>query len=158
MENTNKAKAWLTAFLAVLTGWIGILAIPVLVLVLCNIIDYATGLAASKYRNQKINSYKSFRGIVKKICMWLLVAVGALFDWLIIFAGETVGVTIPVAFVIACAVAIWLICNEFISILENMKDIGAPIPPFLQPLVKNVQKQVEDKVAIKGEDTDADKY
>lgn len=152
MENTNKAKAWLTAFLAVLTGWIGILAIPVLVLVLCNIIDYATGLAASKYRNQKINSYKSFRGIVKKICMWLLVAVGALFDWLIIFAGETVGVTIPVAFVIACAVAIWLICNEFISILENMKDIGAPIPPFLQPLVKNVQKQVEDKTTIRGDD------
>lgn len=152
MENTNKAKAWLTAFLAVLTGWIGILAIPVLVLVLCNIIDYATGLAASKYRNQKINSYKSFRGIVKKICMWLLVAVGALFDWLIIYAGETVGVTIPVAFVIACAVAIWLICNEFISILENMKDIGAPIPPFLQPLVKNVQKQVEDKASIKGDD------
>ena len=25
MENTNKAKAWLTAFLAVLTGWIGII-------------------------------------------------------------------------------------------------------------------------------------
>lgn len=89
--------------------------------------------------------------------MWLLVAVGALFDWLIIYAGEAVGVAIPVAFLIACAVAVWLITNEFISILENMKDIGVPIPPFLQPLVKNVQKQVEEKTKIKSEgDTDVD--
>ena len=89
--------------------------------------------------------------------MWLLVAVGALFDWLIIYAGETVGVSIPVAFLIACVVAIWLITNEFISILENMKDIGVPIPPFLQPLFNSVQKQVEDKTKIKSEgDTDVD--
>ena len=153
----NKVKAVVIAFFTALAGWLGILAIPVLILVLCNLIDYVTGLVASKYRDQKINSYKSFRGIVKKICMWLLVAVGALFDWLIIYAGETVGVSIPVAFLIACVVAIWLITNEFISILENMKDIGVPIPPFLQPLVKNVQKQVEEKTKIKSEgDTDVD--
>jgi len=153
----NKVKAIFIAFFTALAGWLGILAIPVLILVLCNLIDYVTGLVASKYRNQKVNSYKSFRGIVKKICMWLLVAVGALFDWLIIYAGETVGVSIPVAFLIACVVAIWLITNEFISILENMKDIGVPIPPFLQPLVKNVQKQVEEKTKIKSEgDTDVD--
>lgn len=149
----NKVKAIFIAFFTALAGWLGILAIPVLILVLCNLIDYVTGLVASKYRDQKINSYKSFRGIVKKICMWLLVAVGALFDWLIIYAGETVGVSIPVAFLIACAVAIWLITNEFISILENMKDIGVPIPPFLQPLVNSVQKQVEDKAKL-GDDVD----
>jgi toxin secretion/phage lysis holin len=153
----NKVKAIFIAFFTALAGWLGILAIPVLILVLSNLIDYVTGLVASKYRDRKINSYKSFRGIVKKICMWLLVAVGALFDWLIIYAGETVGVSIPVAFLIACVVAIWLITNEFISILENMKDIGVPIPPFLQPLVKNVQKQVEEKTKIKSEgDTDVD--
>jgi toxin secretion/phage lysis holin len=149
----NKVKAIFIAFFTALAGWLGILAIPVLILVLCNLIDYVTGLVASKYRDQKINSYKSFRGIVKKICMWLLVAVGALFDWLIMYAGEAVGVAIPVAFLIACAVAVWLITNEFISILENMKDIGVPIPPFLQPLVNSVQKQVEDKTKF-GDDTD----
>ena len=150
----NKVKAIFIAFFTALAGRLGILAIPVLILVLCNLIDYVTGLVASKYRDQKINSYKSFRGIVKKICMWLLVAVGALFDWLIIYSGEAVGVAIPVAFLIACAVAIWLICNEFISILENMKDIGVPIPPFLRPLVNNVQKQVEHKATIKGDGAD----
>lgn len=147
----NKIKSIIVAFFAALASWLGILAIPVLILVLSNIIDYITGLVASKYREEYISSYKSFRGIAKKICMWLLVAVGALVDWLLIYAGKTVGITVPVAFIVACAVAIWLICNEFISILENIKDIGAPIPPFLQPLVKNVKKQVEDKAKIEGE-------
>ena len=145
----NKIKALITAFFSALAGWLGILAIPVLVLVLCNIIDYITGLVAAKYRNENVNSYKGFRGIAKKVCMWLLIVIGAMADWLIIYAGQTIGITIPVSFLIACVVAVWLIVNEFISILENIKDIGAPIPPFLMPLVKNIKKQVEDKVTIK---------
>lgn len=148
----NKIKTIFTAFFAALAGWLGILAIPVLILVICNIIDYATGLAASKFRNEVVNSYKSFRGIVKKVCMWLLVGVGALVDWLILYAGQTVGITIPVSFIIACIVAVWLIANEIISILENVLDIGTPIPPFLLPLVKNIKKQVEDKATVKEED------
>lgn len=36
------------------------------------------------------------------------------------------------------------ICNEIISILENIKDIGAPVPPFLLPLLKNLKSQVEE--------------
>lgn len=145
----NKIKALITAFLSAIAGWLGILAIPVLVLVLCNVIDYITGLVAAKYRNEPVNSYKGFRGIAKKVCMWLLIVIGAMADWLIIYAGQTIGITIPVSFLIACVVAVWLIVNEFISILENIKDIGAPIPPFLMPIMKNVKKQVEDKVTIK---------
>ncbi len=145
----NKIKALITAFLSAIAGWLGILAIPVSVLVLCNVIDYITGLVAAKYRNEPVNSYKGIRGIAKKVCMWLLIVIGAMADWLIIYAGQTIGITIPVSFLIACVVAVWLIVNEFISILENIKDIGAPMPPFLMPLVKNIKKQVEDKVTIK---------
>lgn len=145
----NKFKTLFTAFFAALAGWLGILAIPVLVLVVCNIIDYATGLTASKYRGQVIDSYKGFRGIAKKVCMWLLIGIGAMIDWLIIYAGTYIGITIPVTFIIACIVAIWLICNEIISILENMVDIGVELPPFLAPIVKNIKKQVEDKAKIK---------
>lgn len=46
---------------------------PVLLMVACNVLDYATGLMASTYRSQDINSYKSIKGIMKKVCMWLLV-------------------------------------------------------------------------------------
>ncbi len=148
----NKFKSLFTAFWAVLAGWLGILAIPMLVLVACNFIDYGTGLAASPYRGQKIDSYKSFRGIAKKVCMWLLVAIGALIDWLLKYAANTVGISLPITFLVACAVAIWLIASEIISILENMVDIGVSIPPFLLPLVKNIKKQVEDKAEVKTDE------
>jgi toxin secretion/phage lysis holin len=148
----NRIKTVLTTLFSILAGWLGILAIPVLILVLCNVIDYVTGIIASPYRNQKVNSYKSFHGIAKKVCMWLLVIVGALVDQLIIYSVDTVGINLPFNFLIACIVAIWLICNEIISILENMIDIGVKIPPFLKPLVKNIKKQVEDKATIKGVD------
>ncbi|HHX23125.1 MAG TPA: holin, partial [Thermoanaerobacterales bacterium] len=46
----NKAKAIFIGFFTALASWLGILAIPVLILVLCNLIDYVTGLVASKYR------------------------------------------------------------------------------------------------------------
>ena len=49
---------------------------------------------------------------------------------------------------LACVVAIWLICNEIISILENINDIGVTLPPFLQPIVKNLKSQVEKKADI----------
>ena len=31
-----------------------------------------------------------------------------------------------------------------VGILENIKDIGAPVPPFLLPLLKNLKSQVEE--------------
>lgn len=145
----NKFKTIFATFFTVVTGWLGILAIPVWILAGCNIIDYLTGLIASPKRGEKINSYKSFKGIAKKICMWLLIIVGALVDQLILYAGDTVGITLPFTFLVACGVAIWLICNEIISILENMVDIGVSLPPFLQPLIINIKKQVEGKSTIK---------
>ncbi len=147
----NKIKSVFVTFFSALAGWLGILAVPMLFLVLCNLIDYITGLMAGPNRGEKINSYKGFRGIAKKICMWLLVGVGAMIDWIIIYAGDTIGITIPINFLIACIVAVWLIANEIISILENMVDIGVKIPPFLLPLVKNIKKQVEDKATLKEE-------
>ncbi len=148
----NKVKTGFIAFFSALAGWLGILAVPVLILVLTNIIDYATGLVASKYRDESITSHKSLKGIAKKVCMWLLVVVGALVDQLLLYTGQTVGIALPFTFLIACVVAIWLICNEIISILENMVDIGVELPPFLAPLVKNIKKQVEDKATIKDGD------
>lgn len=150
----NKIKTGFTAFFSVLAGWLGILAIPTLILVICNIIDYVTGLIAGPRRGETINSYKSFKGIAKKVCMWLLVVVGALVDQLVLYAGKTVGIALPFTFLVACIVAIWLVCNEIISILENIVDIGVELPPFLAPLVKNIKKQVEDKAAIKEGKTD----
>ena len=56
--------------------------------------------------------------------------------------------TVSSDFLVACIVSIWIICNEIISILENIKDMGVNIPAFLQPLVEHVKSQVEDKANI----------
>lgn len=80
--------------------------------------------------------------------MWLLVVVGAIIDELLLYAATTIRKPMPVTFLIACVVAMWLICNEIISILENIQDMGVNIPAFLQPLVKHIRSQVEEQINI----------
>ena len=147
----DKIKIFFTALWSVILSLFGVLAIPVLLLVGCNIIDYTTGIVAAKYRNQNVDSYKGIRGIAKKVCMWLLVLVGAIIDQLLKYASGTIGITLPFTFLVACAVAVWLVCNELISILENISDIGVELPPFLQKLVKNIKSQLEKNTNIESE-------
>ena len=140
----DKIKINVTAVISVLMSWLGILAIPVFLLVGANVVDYVTGLCAAKYRNEPISSYKGMRGIWKKIGMWLLVLVGAWIDILMNYAIEYIGISFTLPFIVATVVAVWLVVNEVISILENLKDIGTDIPPFLLPLMKNIKTKVEE--------------
>ena len=148
----DRIKIAITMITSVLSSFLGVLYIPVLLMVSCNVIDYITGLAAAKYRKDGgISSYKSIRGIVKKVTMWLLVAVGVIIDSLISYSANTIGLNIPFKFLVACVVAIWIVCNELISILENMIDIGVNIPPFLIPIVKRIKSNTEENVKIDEE-------
>lgn len=150
----DKLKATFIAVFTALSAWLGILAIPMMLLVLVNIADYATGLAAAKYRNQKISSYRGFQGIAKKVCMWLLVGVGAIVDCLITYAAQKAGISLSLGYAVASLVAVWLICNEIISILENISDIGVALPPFLLKLVGSLKSQVESKAGDELPKTD----
>lgn len=150
----NKIKIAITAAISALASWLGILTVPVFLLVGCNLIDYITGLCAAKYRMAGgISSYKSLKGIIKKICTWLLVLIGSFIDMLIAYAVECAGINCAIPFVTATVVAVWLVVNEIISILENMLDIGVEMPPFLAPVVKYIKKQVEDKIDFLEEKT-----
>ena len=62
--------------------------------------------------------------------------------------SECAGIEIAVPFVVATVVAVWLVVNELISILENLKDSGVKIPPFLMPLMKYINRKVEDKAKL----------
>ncbi len=62
---------------------------------------------------------------------------------LIKYSAYTFGIQPPVHFLVACVVAVWIICNELISILENMVDIGVKLPPFLMPIVRMLKDQAE---------------
>lgn len=154
MKKMDKGKVIVTAVISFLSSILGVLFVPVGLLVLCNVIDYITGLLAIPSREEKISSYKSIRGIIKKVSMWLLVVVGAIIDYLIKYSVEMLGIYVPFAFLVACVVAVWLICNELISILENLSDIGAPIPKFLGKIVYYIKGQTELKADIESEDSE----
>lgn len=144
----DKVKAAFVAAFSMIFGWLGILAVPVLILAGLNFTDYITGILASKRRNELVTSDKGLWGIVKKIGMWILVGLGWAMDVLINYASQYVGLSIKLPFVVATIVAVWLICNEIISILENLLDIGVAMPPFLIPLAKMIKGQVEDKTKM----------
>ena len=147
----KELKVALTAVVGFVSSLLGVLYIPVLLMVACNVIDYATGLMAVSSRKDELSSYRSIKGIVKKVCMWLLVVVGAIVDELIKYAAHTVGLELPINFLVGCVVAIWIVCNELISILENIVDIGVTLPPFLMPLIHMIQKETEEKAKIEDD-------
>ena len=151
----KKIEVVLTAIISTLMNILGILAVPVFLMVGCNIIDYITGCVASKYRDEELNSYKGIRGIIKKVCMWLLVLIGSWMDMLINYAAQDIGSDLKLNFIVATVVCVWIVVNEIISILENMIDIGVDLPPFLLPLAKRIKNSVENKTGIEEESSNA---
>ena len=148
----NHVKVFITGVTGFLSSKLGVLYVPFVLLLISNGIDYATGLMASPKRGDGINSYRGIEGIAKKVSMWLLVVVGAIIDELLKYSAETLGFTIPFHFLAACVVSIWLVCNEIISILENMVDIGINLPSFLMPLVKNLKTYTEKLAGTEPEE------
>ena len=152
----EKIKYVCISFCSIVASLLGTLTVPVLLMVACNVIDYVTGLAAAPKRGKKINSEVGFNGIVKKICMWLLVVVGVIIDQLLLYTGETIGIALPFNFLIACVVCIWIVCNELLSILENISDIGVPMPAFLKKLVTYIKHQTEQRAELGSEEGEVD--
>lgn len=140
----DKIKAGLAAMFAVVSARLGILAIPVYLLILSSLTDYVTGIMASIYRKEAVNSYRSIRGIIKKILTWSLVGVGVAIDYLLMYAGSQSGMEqMPVRYAVASLVAVWLTVNELLSILENIQATGVRLPPFLTQILQGIQKCVE---------------
>ena len=147
MKINNIKGVFITVF-AAFTAWLGALAVPVYIMVAFNIIDYGTGLMAAPHRGETRNSYKGIQGIAKKVCMWLLVVVAAMVDVALQYAAGIVGLKMPFSGTIAAVVALWIVFNELISILENIRDIGVRLPPWLLPLAEYARKITEASVTI----------
>ncbi|MEG1896517.1 MAG: phage holin family protein [Oscillospiraceae bacterium] len=136
-------KYWVIAIFTAVNSFLGLLSVPVYIMVGANITDYVTGVMASHYRGEEIKSYIGVRGIAKKIGLWVLVLVGYGLDIMIAFATENMGVSIPLKCLVSLAVVLWIICNEFISIIENLADIGTQTPTFLIELIKFLKGKTE---------------
>ena len=135
-------QAVFSAALAALISYLGVIAIPVTVLMAAMIIDYVTGMAAA-WHTKKLSSKKGLSGIIKKISYLALVCVGMGVDWVIYYGIKSVGVDMGYTFFFGVLVAVWLIINELISILENLESIGVPMPVFLIKIVKRLKITAE---------------
>lgn len=141
-----KAAALVTAFFS----FFGLLAVPLILLAPCQMVDWFTGIAASKIQGIKIESKVSFQGIVKKVCMYVLIFVGWVVDMIIAYMISTMNASFTLPNIVACFVAVWLILNELISITENCEVIGVYVP-FLSPIMHMIKDKVEDSVGVEGE-------
>ncbi|MCI8829360.1 MAG: phage holin family protein [Lachnospiraceae bacterium] len=138
----NPVEYIISAIAGAFFSFFGILAIPLALLIPCNMIDYFTGLAASKVNGQKITSDKSFNGIMKKVLMYILIFVGFGIDCMISYVAVTLHIEMKFPMLFAAMVASWLVINELISITENCQSAGVTIP-ILSPVLKIIKKEIE---------------
>ncbi len=94
------------------------------------ILDYVTGVMVGIIE-KKLSSEIGFRGIFKKILMFVLVGVGNFIDLHLIGSGS----------VFRTAVLFFYISNEGISILENAAKIGLPIPQKLKDILSQLKRE-----------------
>lgn len=139
----NTLKAAITVTLAAATAYLRELAVPVIVLAVVMAIDYLSGIVEAWIKSE-LSSRVGVLGIVKKVAYLLAVAVAIVADWVVQTAAAEIGVDFGGFYFFGLLVTIWLVLNECISILENISEIGVPLPGFLLKLIEKLKKTVED--------------
>ena len=137
-----KSQPVLSAAFAALTIYLNALIVPVLVLLVFMVLDYATGMVRA-WRARELSSKVGVDGIIKKVGYMVLVVVAMGVDYLIWSGLTAVNVPVPCQLWFGMLVTIWLIINEMISILENLGRIGVPIPEFLKKILGRLKNSVE---------------
>lgn len=142
--NNKTLQTIFSATIAAFTTYVGMLAVPLLILLIMMAIDYISGMAAAWIRNE-LSSKIGAKGIVKKVGYMGLIVVAMAVDYLIYSGLVMINVNPNYEMFFGILVSIWLIINEMISILENLSKIGVPIPAFLKKIVKKLKISAERK-------------
>ncbi len=93
-------------------------------------IDYVTGVMCAIVE-KTLSSDVGFKGICRKVLIFLLVGVAHILDLHVVKTGS----------VLRSAVVFFYLSNEGVSILENAAHLGLPVPKK----VKDVLEQLHDK-------------
>lgn len=94
------------------------------------VVDYVTGVMCAIV-DKKLSSSVGFKGIFRKVLIFVMVGIAHILDTQIIGNGS----------VLRTAVIFFYISNEGVSLLENASHLGLPVP---EP-VKTVLKQLHDR-------------
>ena len=144
----NIIQATVSVALGALAAYFNVLLVPLTILIVVMIIDYATGMT-SAWKSGELESKTGLIGILKKVSYLVLVAVGGVVDYLICSGLATAGFDFGVTYCCGLIVCVWLIINELISILENLSELGTPIPKFLVNIVHRLKDSVDDDTNYK---------
>jgi toxin secretion/phage lysis holin len=97
-------------------------------LVLFIVLDYLTGMAASAYEG-KLNSKVGFKGILKKVMIFAIVAIAHSLDQL---TGGNI---------IKTATIFFYLSNELLSMIENAGRLKVPIPQVIKNAVSLLRQK-----------------
>ena len=126
---------------AAIGGWLGYFLGGcdglLVALVVFAAVDYITGVMCA-VADKKLSSEVGFKGICRKVLIFLLVGIANILDVQIIGTGS----------VLRTAVIFFYISNEGVSLLENAAHLGLPIPEKM----KSVLEQLHDRAENEKED------
>lgn len=160
MENVNAVKVATTgaavavsAAAAWLSARLGILLYVILILAAAMVIDYITGMLASKTEaidhpydpDYGWNSKKGAKGIIKKVGYLCVIAVAMMVDYIILNVAASVGIEITLKAFFGLMVTVWYLLNEALSIIENAGRMGAPVPDWLRQYIAVLKSKIESK-------------
>lgn len=95
-------------------------------------IDYITGVMCA-IADKKLSSEVGFKGICRKVLIFLLVGVANILDVQVIGTGS----------VLRTAVIFFYLSNEGVSLLENAAHLGLPVPEKMKEILEQLHDRAE---------------
>ena len=127
---------WIQAALAVVGGGLGWFFGEMdgffYALIAFVVIDYLTGVMCAII-NRELSSAVGFKGIFRKVLIFLLVGIANIIDVQVIGTGA----------VLRTAVIFFYISNEGVSLLENAGHLGLPIPEKIKTVLEQLHDRAE---------------
>ena len=103
-----------------------------LALVAFSAADYLTGVMCA-VSDRKLSSNVGFKGICRKVLIFLLVGIANILDVHVIGTGS----------VLRTAVIFFYISNEGVSLLENAAHLGLPVPEKMKEILEQLHDRAE---------------
>ena len=98
------------------------------------VIDYITGVMCA-INDKTLSSEVGFRGICRKVLIFLLVGIANILDVQVIGTGS----------VLRTAVIFFYISNEGVSLLENAAHLGLPVPEKIKLVLEQLHDRAESE-------------
>ena len=97
------------------------------------VIDYLTGVMCA-VSDKKLSSEVGFKGICRKVLIFLLVGIANIVDVQVIGTGS----------VLRTAVIFFYLSNEGVSLLENAAHLGLPVPEKMKDILAQLHDRAEN--------------